>query len=70
MFVITVLLIHHILQLLLFFVETKQVTLKIMCRIQKVNEKSKKTVTRKIFKRKTYYYTEFTRRRRKEFQDK
>ena len=59
----------HMLQLLLFFVET--VTLKIMCRIQKMNKKSQKNqLLGKIFKRKTYYYTEFPKRRRKEFQDK
>lgn len=48
MSVITVLLIPHMLQLLLFFVETKQtVTLKIMCRIQKMNKKVKKSAIRK-----------------------
>lgn len=38
--VVTILQITHILQLLLFFVETKQsVTLRIMCRNQKEHEK-------------------------------
>lgn len=42
-----------------------------MCGIQKTNKKSQKNqLLGKIFKRKTYYYTEFPNRRRKEFQDK
>lgn len=71
MSVITVLLIPHMLQLLLFFGETKQtVTLKnYVWNSKDKQKKSKNQLLGKIFKRKTYYYTEFPNRRRKEFQD-